>query len=380
MPFSRPSLTALQTQAIQDIVSQLTGGASLLRRAILRAVSWAQAGLSSLHYGFLDWIAQQAVPFTATDEFLYAWGALKNVYPKPAVPAVGSATFTGVNLTLLPAGTPVVRADGFTYSVLTSEPVSGGTVTVGIVAAVGGVLGDADSGTAVTLGVAIAGINSSGSTGTVSGGADPEMDAAFRARMLLAYQAPPQGGALADYVEWALATPGVTRAWITPLGDGPGSVVVYPMFDISEAAYNGFPQGTNGGASLETRIAPATGDQLAVANAIYPVRPVTSLVYVAAPVAYPVNVTINGLGSISTATQAAISAALASAFNLYAAVGGTAWPNPVPTMVNGTMTPSQLDAAIQSVPGLKPYTLVAPNGLITAPTGELPVLGTVTYT
>lgn len=380
MPFSRPSLAALQSQAIQDITTSLTGGVALLRRSILRVLSYAQAGLASLHYGYLDWIARMAVPFTATDEFLYAWGALKNVFLKAAIPASGTATLTGANLTVIPAGTPLVRADGFTYATTVNATVSGGTATVALVAAVGGALGNADAGTVLTLGVAIGGMASTGTSGVLAGGAEPETDDAFRARMLLAYQAPPQGGALADYVEWALAVPGVTRAWVTPNGMGAGTVVVYPMLDVSESAHAGFPQGSNGGATLETRIAAATGDQLLVANAIFPVRPVTAIVYVVAPTAYAVNVTINGLGSISTATQNAITAALQAVFNLYGAVGGSAWPNPLPTMVNGTMTPSQLDAAIQSVPGLKPYTLTAPSALITAPAGQLPTLGTVTYT
>lgn len=380
MPFARPSLSALQTQAIQDITSAITGGAALLRRSILRAISYAQAGLASLHYGYLDWISRQAVPFTATDEFLYAWGALKNVFPIAATPAAGAVVFTGVNGLIIPTGTLVVRDDGFTYGALVNGLVVLGSCTLPVVATVGGATGNADSGTAMTLGTAIAGIDSTGTSGTLSGGADVETSDAFRARMLLAYQSPPQGGALADYIEWALAVPGVTRAWVTPDGQGAGTVVVYPMLDISEAAFDGFPQGTDGGATLETRIPAATGDQLAVADAIFPVRPVTALVYVVAPTAYPVNIEIDGLGAISGDTEDAIEAALISVFRLYGAVSGTMFPNPVSTMVNGTMAPSQFSAAIQSVPGLKPFTLTLPAGVITAPDGDLPVLGTIVYT
>ena len=43
--------------------------------------------------------------------------------------------------------------------------------------------------------------------------------------------------------------------------------------------HGGFPQGTNGVAALETRDTAATGDQLAVANYLYPLRPVTPIVY-----------------------------------------------------------------------------------------------------
>ena len=53
------------------------------------------AGFTYSLYGFLDWIALQGVPFTATDEYLYAWAALIGVYPKDAPPRPGVAQFTG---------------------------------------------------------------------------------------------------------------------------------------------------------------------------------------------------------------------------------------------------------------------------------------------
>ncbi|EHV0233325.1 phage baseplate protein, partial [Salmonella enterica] len=40
--------------------------------------------MSHLHFAYLDWIARQSNPFTAEDEWLAAWGALKNVYRKDA--------------------------------------------------------------------------------------------------------------------------------------------------------------------------------------------------------------------------------------------------------------------------------------------------------
>lgn len=379
MPWSRPPLAQLQTQAIQDITSGLTGGVALLRRSILRVLAYAQAGLAALHYGFLDWISRQAIPVTATDEFLYSWGALKNVFPKPATPATGTATFTGSGGSIV-AGTQMTRADGVAYLALATGVIAFGTTSFPVRAVDPGAAGNSDSGTALTLATAIPGINSTGTTTALTGGTDPETADAFRARMLLAYQAPPQGGALADYLEWALAVPGVTRAWIKPDGAGPGSVVIYPMLDVANVGDDGFPQGTDGGATLETRVPAATGDQLTVADALYTERPVTALVYVAAPVAYPVDVEIDGLGAISSETQDAIAAALQGMFSLSAAVGGTAFPAPVSGLANGKVAPSQIDAAIQSVPGLKPYTLVAPAAVVTAPTGQLPTLGNIVYT
>ncbi|WP_321895847.1 hypothetical protein [Paraburkholderia heleia] len=73
--FSRPTLTDLQTQVSSDIASSVPGTDPLLRFANLRTTGRVQAGLAHLHYDHLDWIAKQAVPYTATDEYLAGCGA-----------------------------------------------------------------------------------------------------------------------------------------------------------------------------------------------------------------------------------------------------------------------------------------------------------------
>lgn len=66
--------------------------------------------MAHLHYGYLDYMALQSNPFTATDESLAGWMALKRVYRKPAsaakskdVKAVGAAS------RIIPAGTILNR-------------------------------------------------------------------------------------------------------------------------------------------------------------------------------------------------------------------------------------------------------------------------------
>ena len=76
-----------------DIVSGLPNGQALLRYSNVRVLGDAQAGLAHLHYGFLDGIARDAVPWTARGEYLAAWGRLKNVYLKPATIATGVVQF-----------------------------------------------------------------------------------------------------------------------------------------------------------------------------------------------------------------------------------------------------------------------------------------------
>ena len=154
-------------------------------------------------------------------------------------------------------------------------------------------------------------------------GADLESDDELRTCMLQAFAAPAQGGAWTDYVEWAEAVPGVTRAWSAPNAAGPGTVVVYVMMDDSEAAYGGFPQGQTGVANAETRPSlKATGDLLTVANALFLEQPATPLVYAAAPLPNSVAFTIAGLASAGPTVQANVRAAIAQVFLENGSPGG----------------------------------------------------------
>jgi uncharacterized phage protein gp47/JayE len=279
------------------------------------------------------------------------------------------------------------RGDGAGYT--TTADLTLGANRTGaapILAQAPGAAGDMDAGTPLALATPIAGVQGAVvAAAPAVGGADMETDDALRTRMLYRYRAPPQGGAQADYVEWATAVPGVTRAWCNPHGAGAGTVVVYAMLDQvrgssassvsaqpitgapDESAHGGFPQGTNGVAAAETRDFAATGDQLLIANALYPLRPVTALVYVCAPTPWPVNVTIANLPAATAALQALIAQALAQ---VLVQLGDP---------LSGTIYQSDLEAAIGAVPGVRRFTLAAPVSPLTPPLGSLPVLGTVTY-
>jgi uncharacterized phage protein gp47/JayE len=379
MAFARPAFQDLYQQALTDIQSQ-SGTTSFLRRAVLPAVAWALAGLAWLHYGYLDYISLQSVPFTATDEYLYGWGALKGVTPKAASAASGTATFTGANGATISAGQIVVRGDNVNYTVTTGGTIVSNTVTVSIAALVAGAAGNANVGISLTLSSPASGVNAGGlAASALAGGADAELDPDYKTRMLAVYASPPQGGSQVDYMDWALAVPGVTRAWVAPNNAGAGTVTVYTMWDNAEASYAGFPQGTNGGATAETRISAATGDQLAVANAIFPVQPVTPVVYSLAPTAYPVNFTIADLDPPTNAIKAAISVALAGVFRRSAAPGGTLYPIALTNAPNGKMYPEQFYAAIGAVSGIRRFTLTSPSASITAGAGAIPSLGVVNY-
>ena len=293
MAYPFPTIEELIQLGQADVTgSDLPDADGFLPRGILPLLVVIQAGFALGHYDAIAYAMLQATPFTATDEWLDTWAAFKNVYRKDATAAGYTGTsmvrFSGaVATTDMPAGTPIQRSDGFGYTTTADAIVqSDGTVTAPILATSTGSAGNAPSGIALTLGSAIEGIPSAGvATSPIVGGAEQELDDDLRTRMLAAFASQAAGGDQSDYENWALAVPGVTRAWCQPNGMGAGTVIVRFMMDNAEATNGGFPQGTDGVAASETRDNPATGDQLTVANALYPLRPVTALVYACAPVA-----------------------------------------------------------------------------------------------
>lgn len=374
MPFTRPTLSDLRSRIAADITSGVPTADGLLRFSNLQILGKALAGLDHLNYGYLDWIAKQGVPYTASGEFLEAWAALKKVYRKTSTAAAGSVTFPGVAGTVLDAGTEVVRGDSATFTVqATATAGSDGTVVVSVLADTPGEAGNTPVGSLMTLGSSIAGIQSGGAvTAVITGGADQELDDALFSRMLAAYQSTPNGGSTNDYVTWAKAVAGVTRAWCAPNGFGAGTVVVYVMLDEANAAYQGFPQGTNGVSASDNRATAgnlAEGDQLMVANSIFAEQPVTAMVYACSPIESPVPFTITGLTGASTATRADIADAIAEVFIEQGA----------PLSDGSAVDLSDINSKISAIAGTKGFVITSPVANLVNTLGHLPTVGVIAY-
>ena len=372
MPYPRPALSDIRAQVAADI-SGLKTVDGLLRFSNLGILGTSVAGLAHQHYGYLAWIAKQATPYTATDEFLEAWAALKDVYREAATFAQLQATFLGTSGKVLAAGTEVARSDGVYYTTTAEATVSSaGSLSVTLLASASGTDSNAEVGSLMTLGSAVTGIQSSGAvTAVVALGTAQETDDSLRTRMLEAYQAQARGGAQDDYELWAGDATGVTRVWVAPIGAGPGTVVVYVMFDTVNAANNGFPTGTNGLSASDNRATAAsvaTGDLLAVANTVFASQPVTPLVYLCGPTPSPQDFTITGLSTADTATKTAISQAIAQVMlDQGSPIEGTA------------VDLSDINSAIAAISGTAGFVITSPVANIDNVRGYLPTVGTVNY-
>jgi uncharacterized phage protein gp47/JayE len=389
LPFQRPTIQQIIQQNQAQILSYLPGTNPYLPGSDLQILAYVLGGLQYLRYGYLDWIAQQAIPVTATGESLSAWAALKGLELEAATPATGSVQFSGTPGATIPDLTILVRADGYLYAIPTGFGGTiggGGTFSTTAVATTAGIASNFVTGSpysTLQLQTSLSGVlNTVTVTSNFTGGADVETEDSLRTRLIELFSNPPQGGCLADYVTWALAaTPAITRAWSAgPPVMGPGSVSVYFMEDEVEAAYSGVPQGDNGVSTYESRGPTATGDQLIIANALYNLRPATAIVYAMAPSAVAIPITLAEV-PVNATIRSAISTAYSSFFIMNASPVGVLLPD---LTAGGTVRLSELYDEISAVSGLDYFEITSwnsttPADITLSETGQIAIPGIISF-
>ncbi len=350
MPFARPTLTELIDRVLADIGSRVVGvEGAVLRRSLLGILGRTEAGAAHQLYGYIDWVARQAIPDTAEAEWLERWASIWGIVRQPADFTGGSVTFTGADGSTIPDGTIVQRQDGLQYATQGDGTIASGTATVPVLAVTAGASSNTAAGVTLVLLSPVSGVQSQATVaaGGLVGGDDVESDERLLARLLQRIQNPPQGGSAADYVQWALEVPGVTRVWVAPLEMGAGIVTVRFVRD------NDAP------------IIPDAGEVAEVQAHIDEVRPVTAEVFVAAPVAVALNMAIK-IAPNTPAVQAAVLAELTDLITRDAVPGG-------PILI------SRLREAVSIAAGESNNQITSPTADVTHATGHMAVLGTVTF-
>ncbi len=165
------------------------------------------------------------------------------VIPRPAVAATGFVVLTGSVGAAIPLGSRVATpADEMTEtSSIEYETTEAGTLgsqgeaIVPIRAVDPGSRGNVPVGAVSLLVQPIAGVTGITNTAAITGGTDEESDEALLARYLLKVRQPGTSGNRADYQQWALETPGVSRVQVEPLWNGPGTVRLYVLGEDKRA-------------------------------------------------------------------------------------------------------------------------------------------------
>lgn len=353
MPFARPDLETLIQRTDQEVAARL-GLGGLIRRSILGALSRALAGAAHLLYGFLAHTARQVFPDTAERSELERWGTVWGVARKVATSATAVVECTGSNGASVTVGAVLRRDDGATYQVTASGTIASGTVEVPIQADEPGAAGSLTAGAVLAFESPLVGVASEATVQAedLVGGTDRESDTDYRERILLRIQTPPQGGAAADYVAWALEVPGVTRAWVFPLHLGVGTVGL--AFAVDEDPDGPIPDA----AQVE-----------AVQAYIDARRPVTAAFTAWAPTARAIDASLS-ITPDSPELRAAVTAALEDLFTREAEPGAL-------------LRISHVREAISTTPGEEDHELSLWDGAapanVTFTSTQLGRLGTITW-
>lgn len=346
--YSRPTLSDLIQRIRDDLLSRVASD-DVLRRADTEVYSRVLAGVANGLYGYIAWLSDQVIYDKAEQEYLDRWCSIWGKPRKAAKVAVGTAVLSVSSNGTVAEGTLLQADDGQRYQLAGDASVMVPTSVVQIQAVTPGAAGNRVAGQKLSLVSPVDGIQSTAVSGALSGGADAELDDDLRARLLARIQNPPQGGAASDYVSWAVAVPGVTRAWVYPGELGAGTVTLRFVCDHN-------PDGLIPNASTVAALQ-ATLDAL---------RPVTAQLSVVAPVAAPLNFTIQGLVPNTAAVSAAVQAELQDLLTREAVPGGT-------------ILLSHIRAAISAAAGESDYVLLSPSTNVTSPTGSMSTMGNITW-
>lgn len=228
MPYNVPTLRQIIASGELDLESSL--GTVLPKFGIEQALNIAvSAGIRDA-YDHQAWIVRQIIPTTESDDqTIVELAQFEGVIRKQATYAAGPVTLNG-NVPA-PVGTVLQHKDGRQYAVTSSASPSSGTVSVQVQATAVGAAANLPPGEVLTLVTPVPGLQSSGASGDISGGADIEPIAELLERLLFRKRNPPMGGAVADYVAWMREVPGVTRAWAYDVWQGGGTVGIGWVFD-----------------------------------------------------------------------------------------------------------------------------------------------------
>jgi uncharacterized phage protein gp47/JayE len=357
MPWATPTLRDVRSIVRDNIRGTLPGADASVPNSVLRVLSDAQGGLCHLNLQYLDWLALQLLPDSAESEWLDRHGDIWLVNSdgttgrKMATLAVGTVSFTGVSGTVVPANSQLQASQGVTYETTAQITIGDGPTEAPVRALDPGSAGNAELGSTLSLTATVPGADGVVTVIEIDGGTDTETDDQLRARVLHRIRNPPMGGAVADYVTWALACPGVTRAWAAP-EQGIGTITVRFLMDDLRADDDGWP---------------TPDDQQAVHDYINKMRPVTVKdCYVLAPIKQFIDIEIAKLEPDTAEVAGAIEQSIRDMLFVKAAPGETIYA-------------AWVSYAIMNAAGVQSFNLITTNDYVMPSLGHMAVLGTILY-
>jgi uncharacterized phage protein gp47/JayE len=420
-----------------DVQYNLPDSSPFIENNSINAVTTAAAGRNFDCYRQMTEILKQMFLDTATGDYLIRWGSYKNITPNPATQASGNIVFTGTAGSIIPVGAvltsdddnqytvqtqitlaaqiigassvtrsgnlvtvttsnphnlatnmlitiagavetdyngaftiTVTADDEFTYNI-TTTPTSPATGTItanytgnytDVLSIDFGISANQSSGVELSLSSPISGVNNTAyvTYDELAGGTDAEdttsKNSAYRKRVLFSYQQPHALFNKNEIITTAKTVSGVTRVWVEEATPEAGMVTVYFVRDN------------------DASIIPTATEVTAVKNAILTIKQaVTRDVDVLLPALTPVTVdfVFTALSPNTSAMQAAITANLQAVFREA--------NNASEDMIEDTYHCAIFQTIDATGTQVQSFTLTSPVGDISVGSGEIAILGTITY-
>lgn len=429
------SATEVEQRAKTDVQREVPASNPFLKNSWLGAIITAFANRIYDYYLQLKEAFKQSLPDTATEEILERWAAIWGRTRLAATAANGNAVATGTATSNIPAGTLFTTSDGLIYESTVLVTIATTVLNVLSITRSGTtatVTTDGDHGLASNVPVTIAGAvetdyngtdleiqvtgadtftyqvtgsPSTPATGTITathtsipvpvvsqdfgeqvnqtldaelslqspivgvddtlnvdfgelaGGTDQESDADLRARLLDRIQNPVAHFNVAAITSKAKEIAGVTRVFVQEITPAVGQVTIYFMRDN------------------DANPIPTAPEVTAVKDKILEIKPAntaTSDVIVSAPTPVTVNFTFTALTPNTPTMQSAIDANLAQFFAEQTTVGVNVDEDKYRAAIANTIDTDTGDT-------VQTFTISAPSGDIAIASGEIGVLGSVTY-
>jgi hypothetical protein len=226
MTTPRKTASEISAAIIAQLENSLNTTIPLLPKSFCRVLAKALGGVFVLLYQFAGFTLLQVFPKTASNEPmtiggysitpLKMWGSLVGVNQKTGQRAEYTISITVLTQGgTLSSGERIVNpATEMIYTIIGDVSLNAATVSATIRATVAGELGSVDVGTTLNFVSPPAAVEKEVSvTVEVAPGVDPETTEEYRERVLERWAARPQGGAYADYRDWAEEVEGVRNAY-----------------------------------------------------------------------------------------------------------------------------------------------------------------------
>lgn len=240
-----PTLLALYNEIINDLQTEFGVTISTFGKSWLRGFAATQANKLKLFYLALGNVQNNTNPITAEPAAvggtLERWGAVKGLTQRPATQGEYTCSVTGTTGGTIPANTTFKSDDsslnpGYLFILDSDFTLTSGTGSITLRALEAGDVSLLALTNTLTATSPIINVNSTATvTAILTDPIEAETTEEFRARILLAYQLSPQGGAPADYRLWASDAAGVRTSYPYATSGSANEVSVYVEATIADS-------------------------------------------------------------------------------------------------------------------------------------------------